>query len=54
MMTKFYKKIKELWAAEIQIISIDFGTYISIYIGITTMCLEMGVPENPFPDALFT
>ena len=29
MITKFYKRTKELWAAEIQIISIVFGTNIT-------------------------
>ena len=38
MITKFYKRTKELWAAEIQIISIVFGTNIYTY-----MCIE---PSN--------
>ena len=31
MITKFYKRTKELWAAEIQIISIVFGTNITLF-----------------------
>ena len=42
--------IKKLWAAQIQIISIVFGTNIYIYIYITAIYLKTGVPENPFPD----
>ena len=45
----FYKRTKELWAAEIQIISIVFGTYIYIS-DITAIYLKTGVPENPLPD----
>ena len=31
MITKFYKRTKELWAEEIQIISIVFGTNITLF-----------------------
>ena len=48
MITKFYKRTKELWAVEIQIISIVFGT--NIYLGAGKHPSPLDISESYSPD----
>ena len=51
MITWSYKTIKKLWAAQIQIISIVFGTNIYIYISQQSI-LKQGFQKTHFPIVL--